>query len=99
VPRKGAFEFVLAKSDGSGMGIETTLKTFYNNSLVIEGDCMYQGWSRKETRPLPPSWLPINCLPSTCFLTYQMSHVFWASCHLQALLLHSWFLLGFLGVV
>jgi len=34
VPRKGAFEFVLTKSDGSGMGIETTLKTFYNNSLV-----------------------------------------------------------------
>jgi hypothetical protein len=41
VPRKGAFEFVLTKSDGSGMGIEITLKTFYNNSLVIEGNFMY----------------------------------------------------------
>jgi len=41
VPRKGAFEFVLTKSDGSGMSIETTLKTFYNNSLVIEDDFMY----------------------------------------------------------
>jgi hypothetical protein len=26
VPRKGAFEFVLTKSEGSGMGIEITLK-------------------------------------------------------------------------
>jgi len=41
VPRKGAFEFVLTKSDDSGTGTETTLKTFYNNSLVIEGDFMY----------------------------------------------------------
>jgi hypothetical protein len=41
VHRKGAFEFVLTKSDGSGMSIETTLKTFYNNSLVIEDDFMY----------------------------------------------------------
>ena len=28
VPRKGAFEFVLIKSDGSGMGTETNLKHF-----------------------------------------------------------------------